>query len=258
MTTANLPILINTRPTHRGDAIRAMADAVVLDCPLLSIADCPLGTQENAWLDDWQNGQYALLIVTSVESARRAIKHLAERGFDDYPATPIVAVGTATAQVFDELGLSVILPATANNEGMLALPIVKNLTAGDRVLIWRGVSGRRLLHDDLVARGVQIDAIEWYERSKPADLSAQFTKIQAQLDHAKTPPFVIISSQMAFENWLSLPHRHDYHYLPLGERLAHIISQALPNVNLTTIDNLSTTHLSTIITKIGQQHANLR
>lgn len=250
-----LPILINTRPTHRGDVIRAMSGVQVLDCPLLQIVDCPLDEQVDLWLDDWLMGRYAVLIVTSVESARRAIRHLTHRQIRPNATTPIVAVGTATAQVLRQHGLPVILPTTANNEGMLALPVIGRLAADERVLIWRGVGGRRLLHDDLVARGVQIDAIEWYERTLPADLPAQFHKIQSQLPKCSLP-FVIISSQMAFENWLSLSHRHNYHYLPLGGRLARIVRQHLPDAAVTMIDDLSAKTLAkAMISQTAHQQA---
>ncbi len=100
-------------------------------------------------------------------------------------------------------GFDVILPQTANNEGMLTLPQIKSLTAHDRVLIWRGVGGRRLLHDTLVAKGVHIDAIEWYERTTPSDLYDNFSAILPTLPTTPNHAHVIISSEMAYQAWAS-------------------------------------------------------
>lgn len=236
-----LPILINTRPTHRGDAIRQMTGVTVVDLPLLEIRSLPIRECEQAMMMQFCQGAYDALVITSVESARRALDYLHTHLLDlpiHQPNTPIIAVGTATAQVMQAYGLDVILPQTANNEGMLATPQIKSLTTHDRVLIWRGIGGRRLLHDTLTAQGVHIDAIEWYERATPPDLLDNFTAILPTLPrHAH----VIISSEMAYQAWASLPHAETrYHYLALRERLARIIRTHEPTATISMIDDLST------------------
>lgn len=237
---APLPILINTRPTHRGDAIRQMMGVTVVDLPLLEIRSLPIRECEQAMMMQFCQGAYDALVITSVESARRALDYLHTHQIDlpiHQPNTPIIAVGTATAQVMQAYGFDVILPKTANNEGMLATPQIASLTTHDRVLIWRGIGGRRLLHDTLTAKGVHIDAIEWYERATPPDLLDNFTAILPTLpSHAH----VIISSELAYQAWASLPHAETrYHYLALGERLARIIRTHEPTAIISTIDDLS-------------------
>ena len=59
----------------------------------------------------------------------------------------LVAVGHATADVLQQQGLqqqgyTIQIPTTHNNEGMLAMPCIAMLQAGQRVLICRGVGGR--------------------------------------------------------------------------------------------------------------------
>ena len=235
-----LPVLINTRPTHRGDAIRQMTGVMVVDLPLLEIRSLLISECKQAMMAQFCQGAYDALVITSVESARRALDYLHTHQIDlpiHQPNTPIIAVGTATAQVMQAHGFDIILPQTANNEGMLALPQIKRLTTHDRVLIWRGVGGRRLLHDTLTAKGVHIDAIEWYERTTPLDLLDSFTTILPTLpSHAH----VIISSEMAYQAWASLPHAETrYHYLALGERLARIIRTHEPSAAISMIDDLS-------------------
>ncbi len=239
---APLPILINTRPTHRGDAIRQMTGVMVVDLPLLEIRSLPIADDAQAMMAQFCQGAYDALVITSVESARRALDYLRSHQVNvpTLPNTPIIAVGTATAQVMQAYGFDVILPQTTNNEGMLTLPQIKSLTAHDRVLIWRGVGGRRLLHDTLTAKGVHIDAIEWYERTTPSDLYDNFSAILPTLPTTPNHAHVIISSEMAYQAWASLPHAETrYHYLALGERLARIIRTHEPSAAISMIDDLS-------------------
>lgn len=239
---APLPILINTRPIHRGDAIRQMTGVMVVDLPLLEIRSLSISECEQAMMMQFCQGAYDALVITSVESARRALDYLRSHQVNvpTLPNTPIIAVGTATAQVMQAYGFDVILPQTTNNEGMLTLPQIKSLTAHDRVLIWRGVGGRRLLHDTLVAKGVHIDAIEWYERTTPSDLYDNFSAILPTLPTTPNHAHVIISSEMAYQAWASLPHAETrYHYLALGERLARIIRTHEPSAAISMIDDLS-------------------
>lgn len=239
---APLPILINTRPIHRSDAIRQMTGVMVVDLPLLEIRSLSISECEQAMMMQFCQGAYDALVITSVESARRALDYLRSHQVNvpTLPNTPIIAVGTATAQVMQAYGFDVILPQTANNEGMLTLPQIKSLTAHDRVLIWRGVGGRRLLHDTLVAKGVHIDAIEWYERTTPSDLYDNFSAILPTLPTTPNHAHVIISSEMAYQAWASLPHAETrYHYLALGERLARIIRTHEPSAAISMIDDLS-------------------
>lgn len=239
---APLPILINTRPIHRGDAIRQMTSVMVVDLPLLEIRSLLISECKQAMMMQFCQGAYDALVITSVESARRALDYLRSHQVNvpTLPNTPIIAVGTATAQVMQAYGFDVILPQTANNEGMLTLPQIKSLTAHDRVLIWRGVGGRRLLHDTLTAKGVHIDAIEWYERTTPSDLYDNFSAILPTLPTTPNHAHVIISSEMAYQAWASLPHAETrYHYLALGERLARIIRTHEPSAAISMIDDLS-------------------
>lgn len=171
----------------------------------------------------------------------------------------LIAVGEATAQVLRQARLStasyeVLQPTIANNEGMLAMPEIEQLQAGDKLLIWRGLGGRRLLVDTLQARGVHIDSIAWYERTLPNDALSNYQRwVQASYSHlpAETAvkslkPIVIISSGSAFEHWQSIvkqtastqqnhsdaiiknytiPVLADFTYVVLGARLATMLAE---------------------------------
>lgn len=235
------PVLINTRPAHRSDTINQLVDVQVINLPLLQIDTLPITKTEQIMMQEWLAGVYDALVVTSVESATRAIEFLEyhqkdiSQPTDKQARTPIIAVGAATAQALALRGLSAEVPALSNNEGMLMMPVIEALTAGSRVLIWCGVGGRKLLQDTLLARGVRVDSICWYQRDKPDGLNEAFESVLPCLDkyqdvNNKTKPiFVLISSQTAYQIWIKLVDDYadyqgkPYHYLVLGARLTKMI-----------------------------------
>lgn len=236
--------------------MRAISGVMVVDLPLLAICDLPITAGVVDKLTAWQSGKYNALVITSVESAKRALAYL---GDITKPNTPMIAVGEATAKCLTNAGFTPILPTTANNEGMLALPQISSLGATDSVLIWRGVGGRKLLHDTLTARGVQVDVIRWYKRTRPTSLDEQFTKLLPTLQRTPSdaPIYVLISSQMAFEHWQSLPHdtldaAHRYHYLALGERLTHLVHTTYPKACVHLLDDLSKEHIEQVLYRLHQ------
>ncbi|OOR93203.1 hypothetical protein B0181_00745 [Moraxella caviae] len=253
------PLFINTRPSHRGRALACLPNVRTLSLPLLAIHDVPLDDADRGRMADLLAGKYQALIITSLESAKRAIAFLQAKNVQaqDLPPFAIIAVGSATAKAVREFGLSVILPATANNEGMLALDEIMRLHACDKVLIWRGKGGRRLLHDTLVMRGVDVQAIEWYERAAPADLADNFAKHQAQIRTAianGAPVVALISSEQAFRHWQAVSGElaSQVHYLALGARLVNIIQHALPSVSthIHEIQDLQTASIACAINAI--------
>ncbi|OOS07380.1 uroporphyrinogen-III synthase [Moraxella cuniculi DSM 21768] len=235
------PLLINTRPSHRSAAIDQITAVPVVSLPLLEIVSLSLSISEQAMMTKWLTGDYHALVITSVEAAKRALAYLGQLGVDlttvaTTMTAPIIAVGEATAKVLSARGFSVILPAVASNEGMLALPEIATLQASERVLIWCGVGGRRLLKDTLLAKGVQVDDVYWYQRRVPDNLELQFNHLQPLLDKHNT--CVLISSQMAYQAWRTLQHTCRYYYLTLGERLSQLVRSQEPAAQVAKIDTL--------------------
>ena len=125
------------------------------------------------------------------------------------------------------------------------MPEIDSLQAGDKLLVWRGLGGRRLLVNTLQARGVHIDSIAWYERKMPNDAMAQYKEWYAQYLNQKSEqprPIVIVSSGTAFEHWQAIVTEvaaqkanaeksnraplqlNDFAYVVLGERLANMVA----------------------------------
>ncbi|MGE6475006.1 uroporphyrinogen-III synthase [Psychrobacter sp. NPDC078631] len=281
-------VVINTRPVERAAPLTQHLQAaglVVVEMPMLTLRPRPTTDLDIALMHQWLAGEYKALVIVSptaaasglavwqsLEHEKRKYKTKDSNGkyVQRLPEglslpSPLIAVGKATAAEFSQVRIDttdyqILQPETANNEGMLAMPEIDSLQAGDKLLIWRGLGGRRLLVDTLQARGIHIDSIAWYERTMPIDAMAEYQQWQqAFLTHStasdialpKQPkPIVVISSAAAFEHWsnivnddqsktldkkqntdavadiaqrLSLTLK-DFSYVVLGDRLANMVA----------------------------------
>ena len=266
-------VIINTRPVERATPLTEHLQAAgfsVVDIPMLSLEARPTTEQDMALIRQWFAGDYQALVIVSPTAAAsglavwQALEHerqaqLAEVNnsaqkdvsFKGLTApSHLIAVGEATAAVLNDAKLDatnyqVLQPLIANNEGMLAMPEIDSLQAGDKLLVWRGLGGRRLLVNTLQARGVHIDSIAWYERKMPNDAMAQYKEWYAQYLSQKSEqprPIVIVSSGTAFEHWQAIVTEvaaqkanaeksnraplqlNDFAYVVLGERLANMVA----------------------------------
>ena len=277
-------IVINTRPVERAAPLTRHLQAAgmsVVDMPMLTLQPRLTTDSDMILMRQWLAGEYQALIIVSPTAAASglAIWQLLEREHQANSATDkevegikgssnilvapshLIAVGEATAAVLNEAKLSnasyqVLQPAIANNEGMLAMPEIDSLQAGDKLLVWRGLGGRRLLVDTLQARGVHIDSIAWYERKMPIDAMMQYQQWLQDFNNRnatvgitasqQAKPIVIVSSGTAFEHWESIvqaaktfdvaaEHQvmsvnaplklSDFSYVVLGERLANMVAE---------------------------------
>ncbi|KRG37046.1 uroporphyrinogen-III synthase [Psychrobacter sp. P11G3] len=306
-------IVINTRPVERAASLTQYLQAaglVVVEMPMLTLRPRPTTDLDIALMHQWLAGVYKALVIVSPTAAASGLavwqslehekrKYKAKDSNGKYVQklseglslpSPLVAVGEATAAEFsqvliDTTNYQILQPKTANNEGMLAMPEIDSLQAGDKLLIWRGLGGRRLLVDTLQARGVHIDSIAWYERTMPIDAMAEYQQWQqAFLTHSITSdialpkqpkPIVVISSAAAFEHWSNIVNDEqsktlkkeqdsdavanttqllsltlkDFSYVVLGERLANMV--AAQQLSYWRVEDLSpATILSAIHSKI--------
>ena len=277
-------LVINTRPVERAAPLTRHLQAAgmsVVDMPMLTLQPRLTTDSDMILMRQWLAGEYQALVIVSPTAAASglAIWQLLEREHQANSATDkevegikgssnilvapshLIAVGEATAAVLNEAKLSnasyqVLQPAIANNEGMLAMPEIDSLQAGDKLLVWRGLGGRRLLVDTLQARGVHIDSIAWYERKMPINAMAQYQQWRQDFNNKnattgitasqQAKPIVIVSSGTAFEHWESIVQAtktinlaaenqamsvnaplklSDFAYVVLGERLANMVAE---------------------------------
>ena len=276
--------VINTRPVERAAPLTRhlqQAGLTVVGIPMLALEACASSDTDMRLMRQWLAGEYQALVIVSPTAAASglAIWQLLERerqansatdkeakgteGSSRLLAAPshLIAVGEATAAVLNEAKLpfasyQVLQPAIANNEGMLAIPEIDSLQAGDKLLVWRGLGGRRLLVNTLQARGVHIDSIAWYERKMPINAMAQYQQWRQDFNNKnaivgitasqQAKPIVIVSSGTAFEHWESIVQTtktinlaaenqamsantplklSDFAYVVLGERLANMVAE---------------------------------
>ena len=254
-------VVINTRPVERAAPLTQHLQAAglsVVEIPMLTLQPRPTTDADMALMRQWFAGDYQALVIVSPTAAaaglavwqalarERHAQHSETNGDnqnDESQKTTelqtlsapshLIAVGEATAAVLNEAKIKaasyhVLQPRVANNEGMLAMPEIDSLQAGDKLLVWRGLGGRRLLANTLQARGVHIDSIAWYERIMPHEACRQYNQWLQQFSTAasvpsplsseavpaapssaqhpkpipkQSKPVVIISSATAFEHW---------------------------------------------------------
>lgn len=280
-------VVINTRPIERAAPLTQCLQAAglsVIEIPMLTLQARATTDKDRQMMRQWLAGDYQALVIVSPTAAASGLAmwqaleverqkpnkttELVESALMALE-TPshLIAVGDATAAVLNNAQLPVASyqvrqPSIANNEGMLAMPEIESLQAGDKLLIWRGLGGRRLLVDTLQARGVHIDSIAWYERIMPEDAQSQYEQwlqdfyaqnaLQANATVDRVKPIVVISSGTAFEHWASIVEAavvkvldeknleaianqsktdnaalklSDFAYVVLGERLANMVAQ---------------------------------
>ena len=259
-------VVINTRPVERAAPLTQYLQAAglsVVEIPMLTLQPRPITDADMALMRQWFAGDYQALVIVSPTAAaaglavwqaltrERHTQHSETNGDKQNNESQnnesqktterqnlsapshLIAVGEATAAVLNEAKIKaasyhVLQPRVANNEGMLAMPEIDSLQAGDKLLVWRGLGGRRLLVNTLQARGVHIDSIAWYERIMPHEAYRQYNQWLQQFSTAasvpsplsseavpaaprttqhpkpipkQSKPVVIISSATAFEHW---------------------------------------------------------
>lgn len=260
-------VVINTRPIERAAPLTQClqaAGATVVDMPMLALEQRDSSSADMAIMRQWMAGDYQALVIVSPTAAEaglaawQALKPSLPLPNKEGELVPlqapslIIAVGAATAAVLQQapvpIEYQILQPVIANNESMLAMPEIERLQADDKLLVWRGLGGRRLLVDTLKARGVHIDSIAWYERRLPKAAHMQYQQWQlhwlAQPILPVPKPIVIISSGTALEHWMSVVNQAplsdahaktnpfkrlqltDFTYVVLGARLAVMAAAA--------------------------------
>lgn len=154
-----------TRPLDQAEALCRLVEAAggkAIRFPTITIE--PIGNRESVrelLRRDWE-----LILFVSRNAVEQALPLFPHRRL---PAQPqLGAIGAATARALTAAGRApdLVPPDRFDSESLLALPVLADLT-GRRVLIVRGIGGRGLLGDTLVARGARLAYAEVYRRALP-------------------------------------------------------------------------------------------
>lgn len=212
--------VLNTRPADRASALTAHLRQVgyqVSELPLLAFERCLLSDSDQQALQ--QIAIQSLVVVISPVAAQLGLAHVAQFGINvaDLPIRWI-AVGQATAQVLRQSGLSPTVPTLETSEGVVALPEIEQLDAGQRVMVWRGEAGRELIQLQLQQQRVGLSNLELYRRLPPPRLVEDWSAILQQVGW---PDVVLISSAEAWRQWQALTQTEATNacLLVLGQRL---------------------------------------
>lgn len=160
--------IVITRPVHQTGSlaagVRAAGGRAIL-FPVIEIVDPADLAPFNALVDRLQ--EFDLAIFISPNAVNRAMNLISARRALP-PGLRITAVGRASVRALRAHGVAdVIAPAEGfDSETLLALPAFRDV-AGKRVVVFRGVGGRELLGDTLIARGAQVAYAECYRRVRP-------------------------------------------------------------------------------------------
>jgi uroporphyrinogen-III synthase len=186
-----------TRPTEQIGELRRQLEgrgAHVLSFPLLTIR--PI-TPAQAHKQRIMNlDQYDLVFFVSTNAAKIGLDFIA--GFwPQYPAHILnFAVGPSTAAEIESRALPVCYPLDRmSSEAMLELPELQDIK-GKKALIVRGMGGREILAEGLIARGASVDYAELYERVVPIYTNGQLRRCVQQ----HKPDALVISSAEALDN----------------------------------------------------------
>ena len=160
--------IVVTRPAEQAhvlsELIGGMGGRAIL-FPAIEIRDIADSTRLDALID--RIDTFDLAVFISPNAARRGLR--AVRARRERPLSlKIAAVGEGTARELGGLGVSSVIVPTRqfDSDGLLRLPELEH-AQGLRVAIFRGVGGRPLLGDTLLARGASVEYAECYERVRP-------------------------------------------------------------------------------------------
>lgn len=250
-------IFINTRPASRAKNLTGFLQqhsVDVVDLPLLELTAKPLTVNEQQLLNRISLVNAVIMVSEeAVNFGLQALATIVDLATIAKLSIDWLAVGETTAKRFVQVWQSlsdsqppnVTFPSQKklqNNEGLLTLSQIDSLQPGDRLQLWRGLGGREMLADTLVARGLDVQLINFYQRTLPIPTLTTFTNAQVK-QFEQHPKMVLISSLTAWQHWQQLVTKstlglHDFAYLVLQYRIATLMKKDSNNLLITVIDDL--------------------
>lgn len=115
--------------------------------------------------------QYKWVLFTSINAIKSFFSRLNEKGMDarDLKGPKIGVVGATTAEVLQSYGIKAdLIPEKYTGEG-LAVSLVANGVAGDRILIPRALQAREVLPETLREAGADVVVAPVYRNVRPKD-----------------------------------------------------------------------------------------
>jgi uroporphyrinogen-III synthase len=189
-----------TRPADQAKKLAALiseAGGTPILFPLIKITPLKDYRQFEAVISDIASYDWAIFI--SSNAVQNAMPRLNQQGIP--PSLKFAAIGPVTSKALTEFNIINILSPQGrfDSESLLALPemqAVKN----KKVMIVRGVGGRDVLADSLIARGAQVTFAECYQRTNPQSNC----DVLAQLYAENKLHGIVVTSSEAMRHLLDL------------------------------------------------------
>nr|VFJ70295.1 MAG: uroporphyrinogen-III synthase [Candidatus Kentron sp. FW] len=216
-----------TRPVRQADALARCIEkegGQVIRLPVMAIMDVDDREAVTALMDRLDG--FDLAIFVSVNAVRRGLDYVG--GVENWPAgVGVSAIGRATAGALEEMGLFCTFEPVPpyNSESLLAVPELQaEAIAGTRVIIFRGVGGRALLGETLMARGAWVEYAEVYRRGLPewvGTVSIPWDRIEV----------IVVTSGEGIENLFTIADDRERErlcrmpFVVIGERMAKLVER---------------------------------
>ncbi len=173
---STLNVLI-TRPTQKAQALaKSLANSNIASVNQSLFDYQPLADHQTSKRLLTNNNIIIFVSVSAVEFATKMVS------INHWEYKKIIAVGRATKEALQQLGISNILcPEQENSEGLLALPMLNKNFNSEPITIVRGASGREHLAEQLTKQGAIVTYLESYQcvwRTFTEDISKQWFKQQ--------------------------------------------------------------------------------
>lgn len=182
--------VVSLRPRGQHAALRAVAaraGARVLALSPLAIEARTDAASRKAL----RNALAADLVVFTSPNAVRAAANL--RTLRIARGRPVLAVGDGTRRALRRLGVDAMSPARMDSDGLLAMPVLRDI-AGRCIGLVTAPGGRNRLAPTLQARGAEVRRADVYERT-PATITA--ARWQALAVALATPQQVLLALSSA-------------------------------------------------------------
>lgn len=247
MTQHRLKPLINTRPVERATALSESLQALgysVYELPLLSLEAIALDAELHAQFAQFKDAE--IVVVVSPIAVELGMQYASQCNIllAELQNKQWIAVGQSTQKALAKYKIDSQCPTVETSEGMLQLPILNDLISAQssaprnsksvRIAFWRGIGGRTLMMDELIAQGCTVLNILLYRRAMPNYTIEGLKQLAQQL-----PATILISSEQSWKNWQQLTTQLVEHaivskdifsenqYVVLGDRVSQVLRDDL-------------------------------
>ena len=241
--------LINTRPAERANALSKDLQALgysVYELPLLSLEAIALDAELHAQFAQFKDAE--IVVVVSPIAVELGMQYASQCNISlaELQKKQWIAVGQSTQKALAKYKIDSQCPTVETSEGMLQLPILKEIIAEQspsnaqqhaqslNIAFWRGIGGRTLMMDELIAQGCTVLNILLYRRAMPNYTIEGLKQLAQQL-----PATILISSEQSWKNWQQLTTQLVEHaivskdifsenqYVVLGDRVSQVLRDDL-------------------------------